>query len=285
MKTRNPLSAYRQLCKVKISLLSSFSAAAGFALSAHAFRPSIWVATASVFLLACGASALNQFQERGVDALMTRTRNRPVPSGRITPGRALAFSIVLMASGLSILLLSGYLISAALAVFAVIWYNGVYTWLKKKTAFAVIPGALTGVISPAIGWTAAGGGMNTGLLMLCFLFFMWQVPHFWLFIASHGEDYKRAGLPSLTDLFGKEQLGRIVCTWMAATAVSGLLILQNSAVPTPSLYPVAILSLWLMYCGADLLRKSDMPFPVLFNRINIYMVLLLTCLSVNSALL
>ena len=102
------LRKYMQLCKMKISLLSSFSAVTGFALSAHAFPLDICTPAAAVFLLACGACALNQYQERDVDALMPRTRNRPVPSGKITPGRALVFSIVLMASGLLMLLLSGY---------------------------------------------------------------------------------------------------------------------------------------------------------------------------------
>ena len=197
MKTS--LSSYIELCKIRIALLSSFSAATGFLLAATELRPEIIILILGVFLLACGSSGLNQYQERETDAAMPRTGNRPLPSGRIKPVNALYFSLWLLFSGTSTLLLTGALSAPLLGLFAVAWYNGVYTFLKKKTAFAVVPGALIGAIPPAIGWIAGGGAMgDTKLLMLCFFFFLWQVPHSWLFIMHYGQGI-REGRTSDTD--------------------------------------------------------------------------------------
>src|SRR5512147_2911978 len=136
--------SYAELCKLRISLLSAFSAGMGFLLSAHRIGSEMLSATFGVFLLSCGACALNQFQERDVDALMPRTSGRPLPSGRIGPGNAFCFAAVLILLGELIFLVTDEITSSMLGLFAVVWYNGVYTALKKKTAFAALPGALLG---------------------------------------------------------------------------------------------------------------------------------------------
>ena len=133
---------------------------------------------------------------------MPRTCNRPLPTRRIRPLNALCFSLALLFSGLFTLLLTGVLSAPLLGLLAVAWYNGVYTFLKRKSAFAVVPGALIGAIPPAIGWITGGGaGLDPKLLMFCLFFFIWQVPHSWLHIMKYGQEYEEAGLPALTSIF------------------------------------------------------------------------------------
>ena len=275
-----------KLCKLRISLLSSFSAAAGFALSPFHEWPRLIPLISGVFILACGACALNQYQERDIDSRMPRTCNRPLPSGRIKPLNALLFSVFLLTAGFFILQFMFGLKTSALGLFAVVWYNGAYTYLKKKTAFAVIPGALTGAAPPAIGWIA-GGGMPSDpqLLTLCFFFFMWQVPHFWLLIMNYGGEYKSAGLPSLTGIFTRAQLLRIIFIWIVCTSVSGLLISANKLINSAFINCVlAALSLWLSWCGAGFLKDRSAAGPLFFRKINIYMFTVLVLIFAGALL-
>jgi protoheme IX farnesyltransferase len=278
--------AYIELCKVKVALLSAFSSATAFLLSARQGEPQIFVIAVGIFLLACGASALNQYQERDVDARMERTRKRPVPSGRIEPAYALSFSLILITSGLLGLLLTGGLLAPLLGLSAVMWYNGIYTFLKKKSAFAVIPGALVGTVPVAIGWSAGGGALNDpALVAVSFFFFMWQVPHSWLFILTHGDEYKAAGLPSLTSLFGRDQLSRINFIWISAVAVSCLLLPESGAARSGIVKALLCgLSAWLVWSGTSLLtgKGKDPGYSLAFRRVNAYLLVVLSLLSIDT---
>jgi protoheme IX farnesyltransferase len=292
-KTTATLLVYRELCKVRISLFSACSALTGFLLAAHEFRPEALVLVTGVFLLACGSSALNQYQERKTDALMPRTEGRPIPSGRIEPFPALLFSIMLISLGSLTLLLTGRVIAPLLGLLAVLWYNGLYTYLKRRSAFALVPGSLVGTIPPALGWVTAGGTFSDpGLIALCFFFFLWQVPHFWLLILRYGKEYEHAGLPSLSTVFSRTQLVRIIFIWIFATAVSSLFLSINGMVLTPLInYSLFGVSLWLIAISLRLLGgggsasstyASTSPYAFTFRRINVYMFLVMTLLSVDK---
>jgi protoheme IX farnesyltransferase len=273
---------HAELCKPRIACSTTLSAGAGFLLAGGTVRH-IGIMFAGVFLLACGAGSLNQYEERRIDALMPRTAGRPLPSGRIKPSSALAFSIVLLLSGSTFLLLTGRT-PFLLGLGAVLWYNGLYTFLKSRTVFAVIPGAVIGALPAAIGWTCAGGYvLDPKMFFLCFFFFMWQVPHFWLFAGQHGEEYRKAGLPSMTSVFNNAQLSRINFIWLSAAGVSCTFmaaagIARNGAVNLALLG----LSLWVIWNGRKLLGKGSgfLRETAAFNRVNIYMVcvtLVLAC--------
>jgi len=277
---------YIELCKVNIAFFATFSAATGFILSAGHFAAQIFVVMTGIFFLACGASALNQYQERDIDAQMPRTRNRPIPLGRIGAAHALYFSLIMISSGTLALLLTGTFSASLLGLSAVIWYNGVYTFLKKKSAFAVIPGALVGTIPVAVGWTTGGSALNDPtLLMICFFFFMWQVPHSWLFILKYGDEYKMAGLPSLTALFSDAQLSRINFIWMSAAAVSCLLICRSGAIRNGTVkVSLFVLSAWLVWNGARLLgaRGGRSACSPAFRRVNFYMFFVMSLLTIGK---
>jgi protoheme IX farnesyltransferase len=278
--------AYVELCKVKVALLSAFSAVTGFFLAAHHREWRVVMMTTGIFLRACGASALNQYQERDLDARMERTRKRPVPSGRIEPPHAFWFSLILISSGELGLLLTGRLLAPLMGLCAVIWYNGVYTFLKKKSAFAVIPGALVGTVPVAIGWTTGGGALHDpALVAISFFFFMWQIPHSWLFILTHGDDFRAAGLPSLATLFSKDQLSRINFIWISAVAVSALLLPESGAVRSGTAKAFLCgLSAWLVWSGTALLGgKEKAPrYSFAFRRINAYLFVVLSLLSIDT---
>jgi protoheme IX farnesyltransferase len=216
-----PLKIYLILCRAWISLFAACSAATGFFLAPGRHASGVLIPVASVFLLACGASALNQYQERDIDAKMKRTRGRPLPSGALTPSRAMTVSAALMLAGLSLAFLNGP-VAFTLGLLALVWYNGIYTPLKRTTAFAAIPGAAVGMIAPAIGWASGGAAFDGKIASICFIFFLWQVPHFWLLVLRHGDDYERAGLPSLTKVMTKAQIARITYAWITAAVVATL---------------------------------------------------------------
>lgn len=284
--TESRIGAYLELCKIKISFFSTLSAATGFLLVAPSFPAEILLLLGGVFMLACGASGLNQFQERRIDAHMERTRQRPVPSGRISPFRALLFSLLLIVSGLLVLAFAGRTFVAILGLCGVLWYNGLYTWLKRKTAFAVIPGALVGAVPPAMGWLFGNGDFaDPKLLALCFFFFMWQVPHFWILLLRYGEEYEKAGLPSLSGIFSRNQIARITSHWIYATAASSLLVFLFGLVRSPlTVCLLLAVSSGFLWQGIELARTnsgSDSSGYAVFKKINYCTLAIVVLISLD----
>jgi heme o synthase len=262
------------LCKARISLFSSLSAAMGFILAAERAWGTFPALFAGVFLLACGACALNQYQERDADARMARTAKRPIPSGKIRPERALGAALLLILSGEGFLLLTGNPAVPLLGAAAVFWYNILYVRLKKVSAFAVVPGALVGSIPPAMGWAAGGGTLSDPrLAALAFFFFMWQIPHFWLHLLTYGKEYAEAGLPSLTEVFSPEQLKRLTFEWVSATGVSALLLGLSGLLQSPfARVCLLAVSLWLISGGIFLVVRREANPALLFRRVNTFML-------------
>jgi heme o synthase len=213
------------LARPVLSLAIAFSSAAGFIFFSHHFSPAVLACAAGIFLLAAGASALNQYQEREQDALMERTRKRPVPSGAIEPRSALTVALILAVAGIVVLWsLCGW-IPALLGFANLAWYNGVYTPLKRRSYFAVLAGAVNGAVPPMIGWVAAGGALNDPkILFLAFFIYIWQIPHFWLLLMMYGEDYRKAGFPTVTDRISRRLQPVVIMAWVFATAISTLFL-------------------------------------------------------------
>ena len=283
MKT---LRSYLTLCRVMVAFFTACSAATGFFLGPHHRLTGVLVPAAAVFLLACGASALNQWQERDIDARMERTRGRPLPAGEFTPARGLTVSLALMLAGLVLLAETGGVRPFLLGLSAVLWYNGVYTALKKRSAFAAVPGAAAGMVPPAIGWAAAGGSLSDPrLAVLCIIFFMWQVPHFWLLLLRRGGEYEKAGLPSLTRVLGPAQISRVTFSWILAASVACLLLPLYGAVRSlPGYLTLVLPALWLVWNGRTLagLRPAPQLPHGLFTKINVYLLLLMSSLSLEN---
>jgi len=224
-RVRGGLLDLAALAKLRISLLSTLSAATGFVAASRELRAPLPSALAGTFLLAAGAAALNEVLDRDRDARMERTRDRPIPAGRVGAPAALVLAVLSGAGGAALLWAGAGPVPALLGLAALAWYDAVYTPLKRVTAFAVLPGSIVGALPPAIGWTAAGGALADGRLhALCAFFLLWQVPHFWLLALRHAEDYARGGFPTPARRFSAAQMGRITFVWTLATGASALLL-------------------------------------------------------------
>jgi len=188
-----------ELTKPRITTLVVFTALVGFvaASGASPWTGLLMAALLGTGLVAGGASALNMVMERGTDALMHRTRSRPIPAGRIRPGEARWFGALLTLSGLILLgTRCGWL--AALVAFST-WasYLFLYTPLKRRTHLSTLVGAVPGALPPVIGWAAASGSLEPGAFILFAIVFLWQIPHFLAIAWLYRDDYERAGFPML----------------------------------------------------------------------------------------
>lgn len=288
-RIKRHIDIYFELAKVRITFFVAMTTSIGYLFYSKGLDWQLILPTIGVFLLASGSSAINHFQEKNTDALMLRTMSRPIPSGKITPDKALLFALLLVAAGSVALYFSSNLISLLLGWTALIWYNFVYTPMKKKNALAVIPGSLIGAIPPVIGWTAAGGSpADFEIIALALFFFIWQIPHFWLLLLIYSQDYERAGFPTLTKIFSNQQLSRITYVWIAALSTWCLLIpaveFTASKITVIVLLLLGILLLWTTkgilsrYFEKSIFRKA-------FISINLYVIAVALSLSLDKLIL
>lgn len=285
IKTRFPLLI--DLTRLRMSLFVTFSAWAGFILASKELSQGVVPLLPGVFLLASGASGLNQYQERREDKKMRRTKGRPIPSGNLSPSSALKLSLLLLLLGFSILWVGTNRMALGLGIFAVLCYNGIYTPLKKRTALAILPGALVGAIPPAIGWFSGGGRPDGQLLAIALFFFIWQIPHFWLLLLDYRRDYEKAGFPAVTQAWGLNQAGRISFVWIFATAVAGLLTPLFGGIHSNAILGgLVILSLWLIWNVWKRLLNHPLssPFHPAFRAVNIYILTAMVLFSLDHLL-
>jgi protoheme IX farnesyltransferase len=275
-----------ELTKFRISLFSTLSTFSGFILARRGLSVDFIFPILGVFLLASGACALNQYQERNHDLLMERTHSRPIPSKRLSPSTALKISLGFLFFGFILLYIGAHWSAVGLGLLAVFWYNGVYLFLKRKTVLAAIPGALIGAIPPLIGWVSGRGffSLDSQILAISFFFFIWQVPHFWLLLLKGGRDYEKAGLPSLTKILTAAQLSRVTFVWIISTAATCMMIPLFGIVESQIIHGSLILvAFWLMWRASKLLTSNNRKFhlSLTFRAINSYAMLVMILLSLD----
>lgn len=277
---------FKELTKFRITALVSFTTGLGYILSTNEISFTLFYVIAGIFLLAGASSCLNHWQERETDALMDRTKFRPIPSERIEANTALWISAGLLISGSLLLLLTTNFLTFAVGIFTFLWYNGVYTPLKLKSAFAIIPGALVGALPPVAGWTAGGGSLfDTGIIAIAAYFFIWQIPHFWLLLMLYGSDYEKGGFPTLKSIFSKEQIKRITFMWLVGNVMTAMMIplfiyINYSA----CLYLLALASIWMLWVSMKFYRSGAERRGIrnTFIAINFYTLILITILSIDK---
>lgn len=197
---KSQLSLYLQLGKFRLCLLVLFTTLIGYALGVSQFYPlEIFALLAGTLLAAMGANGLNQWWEQARDGLMARTRNRPLPSGRMSSIHALTTTLLWSSSGVMILYWMVNPLTAYLALATLVSYLFIYTPLKPYSSLAVLAGAVPGAIPPMMGWTAATNQFGVEAWVLACLLFLWQIPHFMSLAAIYRQDYANGGYRLLPD--------------------------------------------------------------------------------------
>ncbi|TPI21899.1 heme o synthase [Mesorhizobium sp. B4-1-1] len=213
------------LLKPRVMSLVVFTAFVGLVAAPVAINPLLAMIAILAIAIGAGASgALNMWYDADIDAVMTRTAGRPVPAGRVTPGEALSFGLVL--SVLSVMTL-GVLVnwlSAALLAFTIFFYAVIYTmWLKRWTPQNIVIGGAAGAIPPVIGWAAVTGSVSLESVILFLIIFLWTPPHFWALALFKSDDYARAGIPMMPNVAGQASTRRQIFAYALILAPVGVL--------------------------------------------------------------
>ncbi len=282
------ISVILELSKVKITVAVAFTTITGYVLASRNYMPGFLLPTLGIFLLACGSSVINHLQEMRTDAIMKRTQNRPLPSQRISWQMALLLAVAETLAGSFVLFFASGLIALLLGLLAMVWYNGIYTNLKKLTPHAVIPGSVIGSIPPLVGWVSAGGNLfSSEALIIAIFFFVWQVPHFYLLAVKFGHEYEAAGLPSILVRWSESKTKKHIFFWILLTAAAAtVLSLSNLPASIISSALIMLSSLLLVISFRNLGFHNENaynPFRY-FMRINYY-VLAVTIFLIGGPLL
>ena len=271
-----------ELIKYKVSIAVSFTTITGYLVYSGKFDIGTVYLALSIFLLAGGSSAMNECQESDYDALMDRTKNRPIPSGKITRTNAWIMSIAITLIGLGMLYWIFNPITALLGVINLIWYNVIYTNLKRVSSFAVVPGSMVGAIPVLMGWTAAGGvWYEATIIFIAFFLFIWQVPHFWLLMLKYNKEYENAGFKTINQAVHPQHLKHVIFAWIVATSFTSIIVPLFLTQLSLSFF-VLIFVLNILFIGVfTKLTFSDvleLNFRKSFITINLYMMLFMTLL-------
>jgi protoheme IX farnesyltransferase len=280
LSARERFAAYLELTKPRITFLIVLTAAGGFALgsSGSVDYAGLLKAMLGIALLSSGIATINQYMERDLDALMRRTANRPLPSGKLLPWEALAFGLGLTVVAEAYLTVVVNPLTGLLGLFVIVGYLLAYTPLKTRTSFSTMVGAFPGAVPPLIGWTAATGELAVGAWVLFAILFLWQFPHFLAIAWMYREDYSRAGILMLPVV---EPDGKVTGQQIVAYA---LMLLPVSLLPwvlgiSGRIYLAGAVVLGLLFIGSsiraalsssrqrarELLLASVIYLPLLFG--------------------
>jgi heme o synthase len=201
---------YFALLKPRVMSLVIFTAFVGIVAAPGTLHPLLALVALLAITVGAGASgALNMWYDADIDAIMRRTRSRPVPRGAILPGEALGFGATLAVGSVLVLGLTVNLVAAALLAFTIFFYIAIYTmWLKRWTPQNIVIGGAAGAFPPMIGWAAVTGSIDLGAISLFLIIFMWTPPHFWALALWREIDYAAAGVPMLPNVAGRDETRR-----------------------------------------------------------------------------
>jgi protoheme IX farnesyltransferase len=287
------LSDWIALLKPRVMALVVFTGLIGLLIAPGHLHPILAFTAVLCIAVAAGAcGAINMWYDRDIDAVMRRTRNRPIPAGRIEPGAALGYGVTLAAGSVIVLGLAVNLLSAAVLALSIAFYVFVYTmWLKRRTPQNIVIGGAAGAFPPVIGWAAVTGSVDLVPLILFAIVFVWTPPHFWSLALFANADYRRAGIPMLPVVAGARETRRQIVIYT-------LLLVPLSLAPwligfSHTVYGVAaavlgigfLVSVWRVAIdrqdasGASL--TNDVPARAAFKYSILYLFALFAALAVD----
>ena len=250
---------YLALLKPRVMSLAVFTAAVAIVAAPVEVHPVIALASMLFIAVGAGASgALNMWWDSDIDAIMTRTRNRPIPAGRVRRENALALGAWL--SGLSVVMLglTANLLAAGLLAFSIFFYVVVYTvFLKRLTPQNIVIGGAAGALPPLIGWAVATDGVGAAAILMFLLIFIWTPPHFWALALFVRDEYAKAGIPMLTVTHGSRAARRQILAYSVLLAPVSLLLAFSEVGGPLTLLAAVWLNVSFLSTGVALVRRND----------------------------
>ncbi len=275
-----------ELTKPRITVLVVATTLAAFYLGIRGSIPFLllWHTIFGTALVAGGASAFNMYLERDLDALMCRTTNRPLPSGRLQSGEALIFAVLISSAGMIYLFVLANPLTSLLSALTFLSYLFLYTPLKTRTWWSTIVGAVPGALPVTLGWAAATGGLSPDVWVLFAILFLWQLPHFYAIGWIHREDYARAGyhLLPVIDSSGARTTRQANIYILALMIVSAIPTRIGLAGTTYLIGALALGSLFLVYGIVFSVRRDRQSARNLFLVSIVYLPVLLTLLVLDK---
>jgi heme o synthase len=270
------------LLKPRVMSLVVFTALTGMVLAPVHIHPVVGFAALIAIAVGAGASgALNMWYDADIDAVMTRTRNRPIPAGRVHPNEALTFGIILACMSVLVLGVFTNLLAAGLLAFTIFFYVVVYTmWLKRWTVQNIVIGGAAGALPPVVAYAAATGTVTLESLVLFALIFMWTPPHFWALALFKSGDYAKAGVPMLPVVAGARETRKQILIYTVLLAPIGMLPWFLGFAHWTYGVVAGLGGLGMLWLAVDIWRKpEDMgPAKRMFGYSILYLFVLFACL-------
>jgi len=280
---------YLKLCKPRVVLLLVFTAVVGMFLATPGLVPPdvLVLGALGIALAASSGAVINHLVDRDVDAIMNRTRGRPLPRGRIERAPAAVFAAVLCV--LSMALLAGFVnvLTAVLTLASMVGYSVVYTvFLKRATPQNIVIGGAAGAMPPVLGWTAVTGEVHPHALLLFLIIFAWTPPHFWSLAIHRCSDYDRADIPMLPVTHGDAFTRLQILLYTLVLVAASLLPYATRMSGLPYLFGAVVLGAgFLWHALAMYFRRDDAELPMrTFGYSIVYLAALFTFLLVDHYL-
>jgi protoheme IX farnesyltransferase len=285
---RDTVTAYYRLTKPRIVLLLLITTVPAMLLAARGL-PSPWLILATLVggtLAAGSANAINMYLDRDIDAVMRRTRRRPLPAHAVAPERALRFGFVLGAIAFYFLAVTVNVLAAALALSAIAFYVFVYTmWLKRSTAQNIVIGGAAGAVPALVGWAAVTGTIAWPAVVLFAIVFVWTPPHFWALAMRYTGDYAAAGVPMLPVVRGETETRRQILLYSLALFAATLVLVPVGHMGPVYLVTATVLGGSFVYRALLLWHRPDAARPRrLFSFSIVYLAGLFAAVGVDAVL-
>ena len=279
-------SAWLELTKPRIVSLVIFTGLPALLLAAHGWpaAPVAWGALGGIALSAASAASFNHYFDRDIDALMVRTRTRPLPSGALPPAAAVGLGVALGVLAMALLVATTNLLAAGLALASILYYALFYTvWLKRRTPMNIVIGGGAGASAPLIAWAAVTGNVGLPAILLASIIFLWTPPHFWALSLYRRDDYERAGLPMLPVTHGEPETRRQILVYTVVLVASTLAVAPLAGLGPLYTASAAVLGA-LFVLGAERLRRApSVPNAQQLFRYSIaYLFVLFLLMSVDA---
>ena len=282
---RQTIGAYVALTKPRIIELLLVTTFPAMVVAADGI-PNLWLALATLVggsLAAAGANTINCYIDRDIDAIMRRTHSRPIPAGLIKPSSALVFGITLSIVAFAFLTLTVNLLTACLAVSAILFYVFVYTlWLKRTTVENIVIGGAAGAIPPLCGWAAVTNSLDAAPLLMFAIVFLWTPPHFWALAISYTSDYAAAGVPMLPVTRGAVEARRRSLVYAVVTVAISIALYLTGDVGLIYLMSAAVSGAVFIWLAVQQIKEATVRAAMaLFKYSTSYLALIFVAMVVD----